>query len=142
MDNVQVKAELAWGAPAGAERRARRPDGNKPSPAKRVQPSSYAKPAAPKRPQPTGVHYVPDEDSGMQMQFGAATAGATEGAGVGADMTAADDVLAVGRWVAHPTWGRGQIIGREGSGNDTKLSIRFGRTTKRVVAAYAQLQPA
>ncbi len=142
VDNVQVKAELAWGAPAGAERRARRPDGNKPSPAKRVQPSSYAKPAAPKRPQPTGVHYVPDEDSGMQMQFGAATAGATEGAGVGADMTAADDVLAVGRWVAHPTWGRGQIIGREGSGNDTKLSIRFGRTTKRVVAAYAQLQPA
>jgi DNA helicase-2/ATP-dependent DNA helicase PcrA len=138
---VQVQAELSWGAPAGAERRNRRADGNrrpegsKSSPAKRIQASSYAKPAAPKRPQPEGVHYVPDEDSGMQMQF----PGTSDN---DIDVSAGQDELAVGRWVAHPAWGRGQIVDREGSGNDTKLSIRFGRTTKRVVAAYAQLQPA
>jgi DNA helicase II / ATP-dependent DNA helicase PcrA len=135
VETVQVKAELAWGEPAGARRRNARSDGNKPSPARRIQPSSHAKPAAPKRPAPEGVHYVPDEDSGLQMQFPGAPADAN-------DVSGDDDVLAVGRWVAHPAWGRGQIVGREGNGNDTKLSIRFGRTTKRVVAAYAQLQPA
>lgn len=92
-----------------------------PPPPKRIQPSSYEKPE-PKRPTPSGVHYVPDEDFG--------------------DVTQGDDLLEVGRWVEHPAWGRGQIIDREGSGDDTKLSIRFGGTTKRVVAAYAGLQPA
>ena len=53
-----------------------------------------------------------------------------------------EDSLAVGRWVAHPMWGRGQILEREGHGEKTKLSIRFGGTTKRVMAAYARLQPA
>ena len=88
-----------------------------------MQPSSYEKPA-PQRSAPSGVHYVPDEDSGLQMQ------------------SPGEDLLAVGRWVEHPAWGRGQIVDREGSGSDTKLSIRFGGTTKRVIAAYAQLQPA
>ena len=67
---------------------------------------------------PKGVHYVPDEDA------------------------AGEDALAVGRWVVHPDWGRGQILEREGQGEKTKLSIRFGGTTKRVMAAYAGLQPA
>ena len=58
------------------------------------------------------------------------------------DVAGGEDLLAVGRWVEHPAWGRGQIVDREGSGSDTKLSIRFGGTTKRVIAAYAQLQPA
>ena len=74
---------------------------------------------------PKGVHYVPDEDSPA-----------------GDDFDADGDPLAVGRWVVHPDWGRGQILEREGSGEKTKLSIRFGSTTKRVMAAYAGLQPA
>ena len=37
-----------------------------------------------------------------------------------------DDFLAVGQWVRHPQWGRGQIVSREGQGEKMKLSIRFG----------------
>jgi hypothetical protein len=57
------------------------------------------------------------------------------------DIVDEDDFLAPGSWVRHPTWGRGQIVGREGTGQATKLSIRFGRAVKRVVVAYAQLEP-
>ncbi|MEE2833365.1 MAG: UvrD-helicase domain-containing protein [Candidatus Latescibacterota bacterium] len=135
VETTQVKAELAWGAPAGAGRRGRRQDRTMPSPPKRMQPSSYEKPA-PQRSAPSGVHYVPDEDSGLQMQFPGAGDDNT------IDVAGGEDLLAVGRWVEHPAWGRGQIVDREGSGSDTKLSIRFGGTTKRVIAAYAQLQPA
>ncbi len=54
-----------------------------------------------------------------------------------------DDFLAVGKWVLHPSWGRGKIISREGTGEDLKLSIRFtGNRLKRVAVAYAQLEPA
>ena len=54
-----------------------------------------------------------------------------------------DDFLAVGKWVLHPSWGRGVIVSREGSGADMKLSIRFkGNQLKRVAVAYAQLEPA
>ena len=54
-----------------------------------------------------------------------------------------NDFLAVGKWVLHPSWGRGEIVSREGSGEDMKLSIRFkGNTLKRVAVAYAQLEPA
>ena len=54
-----------------------------------------------------------------------------------------EDFLAKGRWVLHPTWGRGQIIARDGSGSDMKLSIRFANNRlKRVAVAYAQLEPA
>ena len=53
-----------------------------------------------------------------------------------------DDFLKKGRWVLHPTWGRGQIVDCEGSGADMKLSIRFGnKQLKRVAVAYAQLEP-
>ncbi|MEW6755931.1 MAG: 3'-5' exonuclease, partial [Candidatus Latescibacterota bacterium] len=53
-----------------------------------------------------------------------------------------DSFLAVGQWVLHPTWGRGQIVAREGNGARTKLSIRFGgHHVKRVMAAYVQLEP-
>jgi hypothetical protein len=84
------------------------------------------------------VHYVPDEEAGLQMQFPGA-ARLEDGL---EDVSDNDTLFAVGRWVQHPAWGRGQIVSSEGSGKDMKLSIRFGRTTKRVVAAYAQLQPA
>ena len=53
-----------------------------------------------------------------------------------------DDFLAVGQWVRHPQWGRGQIVSREGHGEKMKLSIRFGTRTKRIAVAYAQLEPA
>ncbi len=127
VETVEVQAQLNWGAPAGGPGRGRRQGrGSQSSAPRRISPSAYAQPAAkspaPRAETPTGVHYVPDEDF--------------------SDASGGDDPLAVGRWVAHPAWGRGQIVGREGTGSDTKLSIRFGGTTKRVVAAYAQLQPA
>jgi DNA helicase-2/ATP-dependent DNA helicase PcrA len=54
-----------------------------------------------------------------------------------------NDLLAVGRWVRHPAFGRGEIVDREGSGEDLKLSIRFGSSRpKKIVVAYAQLEPA
>ena len=54
-----------------------------------------------------------------------------------------DDMLAVGRWVLHDIFGRGQITGRAGSGARTKLTVRFGNGRQRkIVVAYANLQPA
>ncbi len=111
LEKVEVEAQLAWGSPPGAERRKRRRSGAPPPPARK-------RPTA-ETPQ-KGVHYVPDEDSPA-----------------GEDLDADGDPLAVGRWVVHPDWGRGQIVEREGSGEKTKLSIRFGGTTKRVMAAPA-----
>jgi DNA helicase-2/ATP-dependent DNA helicase PcrA len=53
-----------------------------------------------------------------------------------------DDFLSVGQVVIHPTWGRGQIVAREGTGDGLRLSIRFDRgQVKKVAAAYAQLEP-
>ena len=73
----------------------------------------------------TGVHYEFDVDPGP-------AAGET-----------GNDLLAVGRWVRHPRFGRGEIVDREGSGEDLKLSIRFGSSRpKKIMVAYAQLEPA
>ncbi len=47
----------------------------------------------------------------------------------------------VGAWVVHPTWGKGCIEARSGSGDDAKLTIRFQGTTKKVVQRYAHLLP-
>lgn len=136
IETVQVEGQMNWGAPASRGRGGQQRDGSPPS--RRGGAADYSAPSKPKRVRvpekkaPEGVHYVPDEDSGMQMQF--------PGASDDTDF-AGDDVLAVGKWVEHPAWGRGQIVSREGAGTDMKLSIRFGGKTKRVVAAYAQLQP-
>jgi len=47
-----------------------------------------------------------------------------------------------GAWVHHPTWGRGKVVDRSGSGTETKLTVRFqDGATKKVVAKYANLQP-
>ena len=79
---------------------------------------------------PQGVHYEWDEAEAAQRGDGNIELG--EG----------DDPLAVGRWVLHPNWGRGRIVDREGSGDDLKLSISFAQgRTKKVLAAFAQLQP-
>ena len=111
VEKEEVEADLAWGSPPGAGRRRRQRSGP-PRPAREVRAAE-----APQK----GVHYVPDEDSPAGEDF------AADG----------EDPLAVGRWVAHPMWGRGQILEREGRGEKTKLSIRFGGTTKRVMAAPA-----
>ncbi len=79
--------------------------------------------------QPKGVHYEWDE-------------GAQASSGGFADLVDQDDFLAVGQWVRHASWGRGQIVARDGHGENMKLSIRFGPHVKKVAVAYAQLEPA
>ena len=72
-----------------------------------------------------GIHYEFDDEPGS------------------AAGEAGDDLLAVGRWVRHPAFGRGEIVDREGSGEDLKLSIRFGSSRpKKIMVAYAHLEPA
>ena len=84
----------------------------------------------PVQPPPQGVHYEWDE---------AEAAHCGDGNG---ELGDGDDPLAVGRWVLHPNWGRGRIVDRQGSGDDLKLSISFAQgRTKKVLAAFAQLQP-
>ncbi len=78
---------------------------------------------------PKGVHYEWDE--GVQA--------AADGF---AHLVDQDDFLAVGQWVRHASWGRGQIVARDGHGEQMKLSIRFGPHVKKVAVAYAQLEPA
>ena len=58
------------------------------------------------------------------------------------DLVDQDDFLAVGQWVRHASWGKGQIVARDGQGENMKLSIRFGPHVKKVAVAYAQLEPA
>ncbi|NKB70264.1 MAG: DNA helicase PcrA [Candidatus Latescibacteria bacterium] len=115
--------ESGW---TGRQRSAR--PGRKPA---NRRPDSPTRPSKPKRttPAPEGVHYEWDEGSQPSR----------------ADFDEAidqEDFLAVGRWVLHGTWGRGQITARQGSGAEMKLSIRFSGQTKRVAVAYAQLEPA
>ena len=58
------------------------------------------------------------------------------------DLVDQDDFLAVGQWVRHASWGKGQIVARDGQGENMKLSIRFGPHVKKVAVAFAQLEPA
>ena len=82
-------------------------------------------------PTPQGVHY--DWDEGSQAAQTTADFG---------HFVDQEDFLAVGQWVRHPQWGRGQIVEREGHGEKMKLSIKFAARIKRVAVAYAQLEPA
>ena len=51
-------------------------------------------------------------------------------------------LMDVGSWVVHPTWGRGQIQSRTGSGQTAKLKVKFdGGAVKTIVVEYADLQP-
>ncbi len=77
----------------------------------------YASPAAEykhrKKAAPTGVHYEFEEDEIMQ----------------------------VGRMVAHPTFGRGKIVKSEGFGDSLRLEIMFaGLGIKKIMAKYAKLK--
>ena len=50
--------------------------------------------------------------------------------------------LHVGRWVIHPSWGRGKIEAREGIGERMKLTVAFENgATKRLMVKYARLEP-
>ncbi len=50
--------------------------------------------------------------------------------------------LETGAAVLHPTWGRGHILDRTGSGPDTKITVCFQNgITKKVVVRFAGLQP-
>jgi DNA helicase-2/ATP-dependent DNA helicase PcrA len=97
---------------------------HEPRPARRPPPSPSRRPLAlPAPPKKEGVHYVPEPEP----EF--------------AELVDGEDFLAVGRWVLHPSWGRGKILAREGEGAQQRLSIRFGTQVKRVMVAYAQLEP-
>ena len=51
-------------------------------------------------------------------------------------------LMDVGSWVVHPTWGRGQIQSRTGSGQKAKLKVKFDDgTVKTIIVEYANLQP-
>ena len=74
-----------------------------------------------------GVHYEWDESSQQHLD----------------SVVDLDDFLSCGNWVLHPTWGRGQILQRDGHGANLKLSIRFAdNQVKKVAVAFAQLEPA
>lgn len=83
------------------------------------------------KPTPKGIHYEWDEPPQV-----------TQNAAEFGEFVDSDDFLAVGQWVRHTKWGRGQIVEREGHGEKMKLSIRFQTQVKRVAVAYAQLEPA
>ena len=82
-----------------------------------------------RKPAPEGVHYEWDESE---------TASHIDEI----PLDDGNDLMSVGRWVLHPSWGKGRIVDREGSGSDMKLSISFGGRLKKVLAAYAHLEPA
>ena len=51
-------------------------------------------------------------------------------------------LMDVGSWVVHPTWGRGQIQSRSGSGQTARLKVKFdGGTVKTLMVKFANLQP-
>jgi len=53
-----------------------------------------------------------------------------------------EDFFEVGRFVVHPTFGRGKIVKSENPGPDVKLTIQFERRiTKKLIARMAQLEP-
>ena len=81
---------------------------------------SFSEAPAPKK---VGIHYVPEPEA----EF--------------AESVEGEEFLAVGSWVLHPSWGRGKILACDGEGAQHRLSIRFGTQVKRVMVAYAQLEP-
>ena len=51
-------------------------------------------------------------------------------------------LMDVGSWVVHPAWGRGQIQSRAGSGQTTRLKVRFdGGAVKTLMVKFANLLP-
>jgi DNA helicase II / ATP-dependent DNA helicase PcrA len=119
---VALKREVDFSARAPRPGAARGGSGNQ----------IFAAPEKPKRkPEPKGVHYEWDEPPASQDADDLPT------------YVDASDPFAVGQWVKHPSWGRGEIVAREGQGEKMKLSIRFkGSQVKKVAVAYARLEPA
>ena len=91
--------------------------------------------APPKRQQAKGIHYEYDAPSNQ--------AHAIDPHIDHNQIIDEEDFLAIGRWVLHNRWGKGKIVAREGQGNAMKLTILFAHNQlKRVMVAYAQLEPA
>ena len=55
-----------------------------------------------------------------------------------------DDALPfkIGAYIRHPSFGRGQIERYSGIGEDIGLTIRFGKTTKKIMPKFTRLVPA
>ncbi|MBC8526142.1 MAG: Eco57I restriction-modification methylase domain-containing protein [Candidatus Cloacimonetes bacterium] len=47
--------------------------------------------------------------------------------------------FSVGQHVFHPTFGEGEVLHVTGSGEAAKLTVKFGRETKKLIAGYAKL---
>jgi len=55
-------------------------------------------------------------------------------------MLSADSTYKIGDWVQHESFGKGQILGVEGSGSGTKLTVLFQKKQlKKLIAEYANL---
>ena len=134
VDYREVEDERSRGSRAAAMQSSRKRGGSQSwRESKTSQPAAARRVPISPKPAPEGVHYEWDEGPAADQHLDEQMAGAIDG----------EDFLDAGRWVLHPNFGRGQILSREGSGADTKLSVRFasGRV-KRILVAYAQLEPA
>ncbi|MBL7149599.1 MAG: Eco57I restriction-modification methylase domain-containing protein [Candidatus Cloacimonetes bacterium] len=49
-------------------------------------------------------------------------------------------VFSVGQHVLHPTFGEGKVLHVAGSGDTAKITVKFGRETKKLIAGYAKLR--
>lgn len=77
-------------------------------------------------------------------EFRISEAGATPRARHKAKPAAQGDgeAMATGAWVYHPSWGRGQILQRSGTGANAKLKVRFEEgLVKTLIARFAGLKP-
>ncbi len=73
-----------------------------------------------------------------QRRYGRSTA-----ASVASRMVDAGGAYRIGDWVIHEKFGKGQVLGVEGSGNGTKLTVLFaGKQLKKLIAEYANLRKA
>ena len=77
----------------------------------------------------SGYRQRPRQRYSDRPSFSAATAAINNEAG-----------YKIGDWVMHDTFGRGQVLGIEGSGVGLKLSILFGKKLKKIIAEYANLE--
>ncbi|MBU0982836.1 MAG: UvrD-helicase domain-containing protein, partial [candidate division Zixibacteria bacterium] len=83
-------------------------------------------------------HYVPDE--AMPLRSGAGRGSSTAVKGDIHYEYEGEEMLRVGSIVAHPTFGRGKIVGTEGFGESLRLEIMFaGIGLKRIMARFAKL---
>ena len=92
---------------------------------------SPASPASKKMKAPDEVYYTNEESQLDDYDFDADTGAPSNGS------------WRIGMRVMHPSFGVGVIKDRAGTGEETKLTVRFqGTGTKKLIVKYAGLQPA